>query len=172
MEESNTFRYCVAMNKARKIFNMLVGGLMIFLSSIVIVLTTVFYVLEQDMDFYIFLGVLLIPLLFIIFGVIGVISATKRVEVYKGKIIYHIGLKNKEYCVSDIQTSKMQIETYQTGQYYEDMVPVENHDIITTFYDKSGKKVFKFGLGYYNVERFKTDVKNTQKSISKQHNKK
>lgn len=168
MKNSNTCRYCVAMKKGRKIFNLVVGSLMLFLSSIVVVLTTIFYVSEQEMDFYVFLGALLIPLLFIIFGVIGIISATKRVEVHKGKIIYHIGVKNKEYRMSDIRTSKTQIETCRTGLDYGNSVPLENYDKITVFYDKAGKKVFKFELAYYNVERLKADVKNTQKSISKQ----
>lgn len=141
---------------------------MLLLGSIVVVLTTIFYVSEQEVDFYVFLGVWVIPLLFIILGSIGIFSATKRVEVYKGKIIYHIGVKNKEYRMSDIKTSKTQIHTYWTGLHYGDIVSVENHDKITVFYDKEGKKIFKFGLAYNNVERLKTDVNNTQKSISRQ----
>ena len=41
MEDSNIFKYCVAMKKGRKIFNMIVGGLMILLSSIFIILTII-----------------------------------------------------------------------------------------------------------------------------------
>ena len=124
-------------------------------------------ILEQEIDFYTFLGILMIPLLFFCFGITGVITATKRVEIYKGKVVYHIGVINREYPMSDIRTSKTQTETYNTGLYYEDMVPTTGYDKVITFYDKTGKKIFKFGLSYYNVERLQTDVKNTQKSISK-----
>ncbi|MBS5857237.1 MAG: hypothetical protein ACLTKT_01030 [Clostridia bacterium] len=167
MEDSNIFKYCVAMKKGRKIFNMIVGGLMILLSSIFIILTIIVSILEQEIDFYTFLGILMIPLLFFCFGITGVITATKRVEIYKGKVVYHIGVINREYPMSDIRTSKTQTETYNTGLYYEDMVPTTGYDKVITFYDKTGKKIFKFGLSYYNVERLQTDVKNTQKSISK-----
>lgn len=119
------------------------------------------------MEFYEFLGVLFFPLIFIMFGVIGITSATKRVEVHKGKIIYHNGVKNIEYRMSDIKTFKKQSETFQVG-YLEDIIPVESSDITTTFYDKTGKKVFKLGSSYDNLERLTTDIKNTQKSISRQ----
>lgn len=167
MEELNGIRYCVAMKKTRKIFTMTAGGLMILLGSMVVVVAAFFCLFEQDTDFFTFLGIILIPLLFILFGVIGVISAAKKVEVYNGKIIYYIGLKQKAYPMSDIITSKTQTEAYQSGLHYEDIVPVENNDIVTVFYDKAGKKVFRFGLAYDNVDRLKTDVVKTQKRISK-----
>ena len=140
---------------------------MIFGSSAVVILTTIVCIIEQEMEFFEFLGVLFFPLFFIMFGVIGITSATKRVEVHKGKIIYHNGVKNIEYRMSDIKTFKKQSETFQVG-YLEDIIPVESSDITTTFYDKTGKKVFKFGLSYDNLERLTTDIKNTQKSISRQ----
>lgn len=45
-------------------------------------------------------------------------------------------------------------------------------DKVTTFYNKQGKKLFKFGLAYDNVQLLVRDVKNTQKSISNQKKKK
>ena len=78
---------------------------------------------------------------------------------------------NKEYRMSDIRTSKTQTETYNTGLYLEDIVPVYSYDKVTVFYDEKGKKIFEFGLDYDNVERLKADVKNTQKSILKHHSK-
>ena len=83
---------------------------MILISSIFIILTVIFYVLEQEFGFYTFLGTLLIPLIFFIFGILGIVAATKRVEIYKGKVVYHIGFTNKEYRMSDIRTSKTQTE--------------------------------------------------------------
>jgi len=80
----------------------------------------------------------LIPLIFFIFGILGIVAATKRVEIYKGKVVYHIGFTNKEYRMSDIKTSKTQTETYNTGLYHEDIVPVYSYDKVTVFYDEKG----------------------------------
>jgi len=171
MENLSAYRYCIAMKKGRKIFNIIAGCIMLLISSIFIILTVIFYVLEQEFGFYTFLGILLIPLIFFIFGILGIVAATKRVEIYKGKVVYHIGFTNKEYRMSDIKTSKTQTETYNTGLYHEDIVPVYSYDKVTVFYDEKGKKIFEFGLDYDNVERLKADVKNTQKSILKNHSK-
>ena len=88
------------------------------LISIIFITTTVFScIFMQEFVYYTFLAIFLIiiPLPLFIFGIIGIVSATKRVEVYKGKVIYHIGFKNKEYRMSDIKTSKTKSETYRTG---------------------------------------------------------
>ena len=45
-------------------------------------------------------------------------------------------------------------------------------DKVTTFYNKQGEKLFKFGLAYDNVQLLVRDVKNTQRSISNQKKKK
>ena len=141
MENLSAYRYCIAMKKGRKIFIIIAGCTMILISSIFIILTVIFYVLEQEFGFYTFLGTLLIPLIFFIFGILGIVAATKRVEIYN------------------------------TGLYLEDIVPVYSYDKVTVFYDEKGKKIFEFGLDYDNVERLKADVKNTQKSILKHHSK-
>ena len=104
MENLNAYRYCIALKKGRKIFIIIAGCTMILISSIFIILTVIFYVLEQEFGFYTFLGTLLIPLIFFIFGILGIVAATKRVEIYKGKVVYHIGFTNKEYRMSDIRT--------------------------------------------------------------------
>lgn len=168
MEQADTFRYRVAMKKAQRIFTMTVSGLMISLSSIVLVLTAVFSLSEQAMDVSTFFVSVLSPLLFILFGVIGVISAAKRVDVYGGEVVYYLGWKRKTYCLADIKTAKTQTEAYQTGLHYEDIVPVESYDTVTAFYDQAGKRLFRFGSGYSNVDRLKADVEHTQKRISKQ----
>lgn len=172
MENSNTLRYRVAMKKGRRLFNMTAGSLMILGGSAVVVLTVIVCISEQNTDFYTFAGGTWIPLLFILFGIIGIIPATKRIEVYRGKIIYHVGFKNKEYRMSDIKTSKTQTETYNTGLYHEDIVPADSYDKVTVFYDEKGKKIFEFGLDYDNVQLLVRDVKNTQRSISNQKKKK
>lgn len=173
MENLSAYRYCMAMKKGRKILNLIVGCLMILISIIFITTTVFSCIFMQEFVYYTFLTIFLviIPLPLFIFGIIGIVSATKRVEVYKGKVIYHIGFKNKEYRMSDIKTSKTKSETYRTGLDYGNIVPTYSYDKLTVFYDKKGKKIFKFGLAYDNVERLKADVNNTQKSIAKQHNK-
>ena len=95
MENLSAYRYCIAMKKGRKIFIIIAGCTMILISSIFIILTVIFYVLEQEFGFYTFLGTLLIPLIFFIFGILGIVAATKRVEIYKGKVVYHIGFISK-----------------------------------------------------------------------------
>lgn len=64
--------------------------------------------------------------------------------------------------MSDIRTSKTQTETYNTGLYLEDIVPVYSYDKVTVFYDEKVKD-FEFGLDYDNVERLKADVKTLKK---------
>ena len=173
MENLSAYRYCIAMKKGRKILNLIVGCLMILISIIFITTTVFSCIFMQEFVYYTFLTIFLviIPLPLFIFGIIGIVSATKRVEVYKGKVIYHIGFKNKEYRMSEIKTSKTKSETYRAGLDYGNIVPTYSYDKLTVFYDKKGKKIFKFGLAYDNVERLKADVNNTQKSIAKQHNK-
>jgi hypothetical protein len=88
----------------------------------------------------------------------------KRVEVCKGKIIYHNGIWKKEYHMSDICCAKKQTESFYVD--HGDGNVTSSWDIVTTFYDRSGKKLFKFGLAYENVDRLQKDVENTQKSIA------
>ena len=66
-----------------------------------------------------------------------------------------------------LKHQKQKSETYRTGLDYGNIVPTYSYDKLTVFYDKKGKKIFKFGLAYDNVERLKADVNNTQKKHSK-----
>ena len=152
MENLSAYRYCIAMKKGRKIFIIIAGCTMILISSIFIILTVIFYVLEQEFGFYTFLGTLLIPLIFFIFGILGIVAATKRVEIYKGKVVYHIGFTNKEYRMSDIRTSKTQTETYNTGLYLEDIVPVYSYDKVTVFSKDLTLKTAWFLLKQQNLK--------------------
>ena len=54
MENLSAYRYCIAMKKGRKIFIIIAGCTMILISSIFIILTVIFYVLEQEFGFYTF----------------------------------------------------------------------------------------------------------------------
>lgn len=157
--------------KGRKAFNMIAGYLMILASIIFIVLPVIFYITDREFGFYTLLGILLIPLLFLAFGITAVVTAAKKVCVYKGRVVYHTRIINKEYRMSDIKVSKTQSETYSAGLHYENSVPAEGYDKVTTFYNENGKKIFKFGSAFDNVQLLVKDVINTQKSISKNHRK-
>ena len=158
------------MKKIRKIFNLTISLLMLIPSIVIMVLQIFFYITERETKFPVFLGTLIFPIIFLIFGICGIAAAVKKVDVYKGKIIYRTLFKKFEYRMSDIKTTKAEYEETTVG-YLNDITPVTSSDHITTFYDKSGKKLFKFGLAYDNVQLLASDVKNTQKSISNQKKK-
>lgn len=158
------------MKKYGKIFNLIISLLMLIPSIVIMVLQIFFYITERETKFPVFLGTLIFPIIFLIFGICGIAAAVKKVDVYKGKIIYRTLFKKFEYRMSDIKTTKAEYEETTVG-YLNDITPVTSFDHITTFYDKSGKKLFKFGLAYDNVQLLASDVKNTQKSISNQKKK-
>lgn len=112
-----------------------------------------------------FMGVLLVIIFLGFCECIGVYSIRKRVEVYKGKIVYKNILSKKEYRLSDISKAVTQEESFDVD--YGSGNASSSWDMVTTFYDISGKKIFRFGLAYDNVERLVKDVENTQKSIAK-----
>ena len=144
---------------------------MLIPSIVIMVLQIFFYITERETKFPVFLGTLIFPIIFLIFGICGIAAAVKKVDVYKGKIIYRTLFKKFEYRMSDIKTTKAEYEETTVG-YLNDITPVTSYDYVTTFYNKSGKKLFKFGVDYENVERLQRDVLNTQKSIIKQSKKK
>lgn len=158
------------MKKYGKIFNLIISLLMLIPSIVIMVLQIFFYITERETKFPVFLGTLIFPIIFLIFGICGIAAAVKKVDVYKGKIIYRTLFKKFEYRMSDIKTTKAEYEETTVG-YLNDITPVTSSDHITTFYDKSGKKLFKFGLAYDNAQLLASDVKNTQKSISNQKKK-
>ena len=158
------------MKKYGKIFNLIISLLMLIPSIVIMVLQIFFYITERETKFPVFLGTLIFPIIFLIFGICGIAAAVKKVDVYKGKIIYRTLFKKFEYRMSDIKTTKAEYEETTVG-YLNDITPVTSSDHITTFYDKSGKKLFKFGLAYDNVQLLASDVKNTQRSISNQKKK-
>lgn len=170
MNQENKLRYSIKMKKYGKIFNLIISLLMLIPSIVIMVLQIFFYITERETKFPVFLGTLIFPIIFLIFGICGIAAAVKKVDVYKGKIIYRTLFKKFEYRMSDIKTTKAEYEETTVG-YLNDITPVTSSDHITTFYDKSGKKLFKFGLAYDNDQLLASDVKNTQKSISNQKKK-
>ena len=111
-----------------------------------------------------FTGIFLIFLFYSLYGL------TKKCERYKGKVVYSFFLKKREYNLSDITFSNEKIEEFYKD--HGDGNATSSWDKVTTFYNKQGKKLFKFGLAYDNVQLLARDVKNTQKSILNQKKKK
>ena len=113
------------------------------------------------------IGITVILLIFLFCFLYGL---TKKCERYKGKVVYSFFLTKREYHLSDIVFSNEKIEEFYKD--YGDGNVSSSWDKVTTFYDKQGKKLFKFGLAYDNVQLLTKEVKNTQKSISNQKRKK
>ncbi len=110
-----------------------------------------------------FTGIFLIFLFYSLYGL------TKKCERYKGKVVYSVFLKTREYNLSDITFFNEEIEEFYRD--HGDGNVTSSWDKVTTFYNKQGEKLFKFGLAYDNVQLLASDVKNTQKSISNQKKK-
>ena len=111
-----------------------------------------------------------ITVIFLIFLFCFLYGLTKKCERYKGKVVYSFFLTKRGYHLSDIVLSNEKIEEFYKD--YGDGNVSSSWDKVTTFYDKQGKKLFKFGLAYDNVRLLTKEVKNTQKSISNQKRKK
>lgn len=107
---------------------------------------------------------------FLVLGIYDLVLLSTKCEAYKGKIIYSSILKKKEYRLSDIVYSKEMYEEIHAD--HGDGNVTNSWDKITTFYNKEGKKLFKFGLAYNNVDLLAKEVMNTQKSILNQKRKK
>ncbi len=108
--------------------------------------------------------------IFLVFLFCSLYGLTKKCKRYKGKVVYSFLLKKREYNLSDITFSNEKIE-----EFYKDHGAggvTSSWDKVTTFYNKQGEKLFKFGLAYDNVQLLTRDVKTTQKSISNQKKKK
>lgn len=71
--------------------------------------------------------------------------------------MYSFFLTKREYKLSDIAFSNEEIEEFCKD--YGDGILSSSWDKVTTFYNKQGKKLFKFGLDYDNVQLLVRDVK-------------
>ena len=107
--------------------------------------------------------------IFLIFLFYSLCVLTKKCERYKGKVVYSVFLKTREYNLSDITFFNEEVEEFYRD--HGDGMATSSWDKVITFYNKQGKKLFKFGLDYDNVQLLASDVKNTQKSISNQKKK-
>ncbi len=106
---------------------------------------------------------------FLFWGGCILVELSIRCEAYKGRIVYSSLVKKKEYRLSDIAFSKEKLEEIHVD--HGDGNATDSWDLVTTFYDRQGKKLFKFGMAYSNVDLLVKDVANTQKSIRNQKQK-
>ncbi len=159
MNETDELRYVVGIKKPYKIFFVCALIMMLAIAVVNIVLSFLRCTAIEE-----YIVVLLITCFFLFVSWTGYLSIVKRVEVYKGKVVYHCGWRTEEYKMSDIRKFESRDKSFQWRQGNGQVG--SSWDIVTTFYDKNGKKIFKFGLAYKNVDRLKKDVANTQKSIS------
>ena len=159
MRQADGIRYSISMKKGYRIFFGTFTILMFAASAV-----CAFWGIVKCETLSNYSAVLFCVLFFIISGGIGIFSIAKRVEVYKGRIVYYNGFWKKEYRMSDICTSKTQEESFDI---HNDVNAVNgtSWDMVTTFYDAAGKKLFKFGRAYQNTERLQKDAQNAQKSI-------
>ena len=88
MNQENKLRYSIKMKKVQKIFNLIISLLMLIPSIMIMALQIFFYKTERETEFPVFLGTLIFPIIFLIFGICGIAAAVKKVDIYKGKIIY------------------------------------------------------------------------------------
>ena len=67
------------MKKYGKIFNLIISLLMLIPSIVIMVLQIFFYITERETKFPVFLGTLIFPIIFLIFGICGIAAAVKKV---------------------------------------------------------------------------------------------
>ena len=86
-------------------------------------------------------------------------------DIHNGKALCYNALCKREYGISHIRSSITKEEYIHIKR--GNGLSTSSWDKVTAFYDAYGKKLFRFGLAYNNVEQLKKDVENTQKSIRK-----
>ena len=104
-------------------------------------------------------------LFFLALSVSSMTEISRKCEAFKGKIVYSVLFKKKEYRLSEIAFSKTATEEIDVD--HGDGMATNSWDQVTTFYDKQGKKLFKFGLAYNHVELLVKEVYNTNCSVKK-----
>lgn len=91
-----------------------------------------------------------ITVIFFIFLFCFLYGLTRKCERYKGKVVYSFFLTKREYKLSDIVFSNEKTEEFYKD-YGDGNVSI-SWDKVTTFCNKQGEKLFKFGFAYNNVQ--------------------
>ena len=94
----------------------------------------------------------------------------------KTERMYNKNVSEKVRALSDELATAEDVDTFFDAvvKFYKDYGDgnvSSSWDKVTTFYNKQGEKLFKFGLAYDNVQLLVRDAKNTQRSISNQKKK-
>lgn len=153
-----SLKYCVCMKRGYKIFY----AICISVSFICALYICVFG-LPKCKSLGNYLSTLFIAGFFLVITILWCNEVTKKVQVYKGKIIYRRMLKTIEYKPSEVYSSK---ENYVEIDYRDELGGwTTTYDKVTTFYDSNEKKLFKFGMAYENVQKLEKTVANNRKSI-------
>ncbi len=99
-------------------------------------------------------------------GVWALLSLRIRAEVYAdGQIQYHNGLRMRQYHISQIASCETKTESVRV-RHSEGLVS-DYWDEVTVFKDANGKKLFRFGLAYRNVDSLARRVKSVQKAAAR-----
>lgn len=159
MRQAGEIRYSVSMKKGYRIF-FWINTILMFAASA----ACAFWSIGKCETLLNYSAVLFCVLFFIFAGCVDIFAITKRVEVYKERIVYCRGFWKREYRISDICTSKTQEESFDIHNDVNAVIGT-SWDMVTAFYDAAGKKLFQFGLAYQNTERLQKDALNAQKSI-------
>ena len=100
MNQENKLRYSIKMKKVQKIFNLIISLLMLIPSIMIMALQIFFYKTERETEFPVFLGTLIFPIIFLIFGICGIAAAVKKVTFIKGKsFIVHYSRNSNTTCL-------------------------------------------------------------------------
>jgi hypothetical protein len=153
-----SLKYCVCMKRGYKIFYAICIAV-----SFICALCICVFGLPKCKSLGNYLSTLFTAGFFLVITILGCNEVTKKVQVYKGKIIYRRMLKTIEYKPSEVYSSK---ENYVETDYRDELGGwTTTYDKVTTFYDSNEKKLFKFGMAYENVQKLEKTVANNRKSI-------
>ncbi len=160
--EQPPIRYTVEMKKGYRIF----GTVCTVIVWLLAVLTAVMSIKTcRTADEIVFCS--LMVLFFVAVGVLSILDLHRCVTVRKGSIQYRNGWKTVCYRMTDIRTHRT--EWTESGGYWDgEIYHPKSYDRVTTFYSASGKKLFRFGLAYRNVDELQRDIDNCRKSLQGQ----
>lgn len=153
--------YSVCMKKGYWIFTLICSILVLVMS----VLTAVLSILTcKTVGQSVVCG--MIVLFFAGMGTEGILALRVRAEVFSdGRIQYYGLFQTRQYHISQIAACKTQDESFRVR--YGEGVSISHWDVMTTFTDADGKKLFRFGLAYQNVDRLQKNVKSSQKAAAR-----
>ena len=158
MEE---LKYKVSIRKGYKLFYLIfsIFGFLLLIVSISLSIAN-----SKTSSYY--MAEIFVVLFCLAFPFLGIYQNVKSVYVYRGKIVYKTLFFKKEYRPIEIYCAKIKIVETKAYVSYNGIPGCGTWDKVTTFYDKSGKKLFAFGLAYENVSKLEKNITNNRKSFN------